>query len=153
MADLTVTITESLTINSAEVGGTNTKTITGITDVYKRTITCQNGQETTIATFGAQEYSSAGALDLGDVKYLRVTNIDTTNSVEVAYVLLEGEVSQNFTITVKAGETHMLYAAEEIAFCEIDAAPSFGAMIDINKIMVKPVEAADVRVELFAASV
>lgn len=154
MADLTITITEDLTINGAEVGGTNTKTVSSITDVFKRTITCQNGQETIIATFGAQEYSSAQAIDLGDTKYIRVTNLDSTNTVEVAYVLSDGaEVAQNFHIKLEPGTSNMLFAGEEISFCEIDATPSFGTMIDLSKIVVRPVESADVRVEMFIASV
>ena len=152
MADLTVTITEDLTINSAEVGGSNTKTITGITDAYKRTITCTNGQETTIATFAANEYTSAGALDLGNVKYLRITNVDTTNEVEVGYVL-DRSGGGNFQITVKSGDSHILYAAEQIATIEADTSPAFGELDDISSIIVRPVQAADVRVELFVASI
>lgn len=153
MADLTVTITEDLTINSAAVGGSNTKTITGINDVYKRTTTCQNGQATTIATFAAQEYTTDGALDLGDVKYLRITNLDSTNGVELAFILVVGESQNNYQITLKSGETYMLHAAEEIAAVETDGAPAFGTLNSLESIQVKPIEAADVRVELFVASI
>lgn len=153
MADLTVTITEDLTINSAAVGGSNTKTITGINDSYKRTITCTNGQATTIATFAANEYTSAGALDLGNVKYLRITNVDTTNDVEVAFVLTVSDSQHNFQITIKAGESHILYAAEQIASVETDGTPAFGTLHSLASIIVRPVQAADVRVELFVASI
>ena len=154
MANLTVTITEDLTINSAQVGGSNTKTISNITDIYKRTITCQNGQETTAVVFAEQEYTTQTALDLGDTKYVRCTNLDSTNTVEIAYVLTDGgETSQNFHIKVGPGESCVLFSAEEISFVETDAAPSFGTMIDLSKIMIKPVEAADVRVEIFIASI
>ena len=154
MANLTVTIQEDLTINSAQVGGTNTKTISSITDVYKRTITCQNGQQTTAVVFAEQEYTTQTALDLGDTKYVRCTNLDDTNTVEIAYVLTDGaETSQNFHVKVGPGESCILFSAEEISFVETDAVPSFGTMIDLSKIMIRPVEAADVRVEIFIASV
>ena len=157
MANLTVTITEDLTINSAQVGGSNTKTISNITDIYKRTITCQNGQQTTAVIFAEQEYTTQTALDLGDTKYVRCTNLDSTNTVEIAYVLISGTgeetVSQNFHIKLGPGESCILFSAEEISFVETDAAPSFGTMIDLSKIMIKPVEAADVRVEIFIASI
>ena len=42
MATLTVTHTENLTLNGSEEGKTNTQSITGINDVYKRVVTCTN---------------------------------------------------------------------------------------------------------------
>ena len=153
MADLTVTITETLELYNTSVGCTRNKTITGINDYYKRIINCQNGQTTTAVVFAEQEYTTQTAVDLGDAKYVRVTNLDTTNSVEVAYVLTDGgEVSQNFHIKVGPESTHVLFAAEEISLCELDAVPSFGTMIDLSKIMIRPVEAADVRCEIYIAS-
>jgi len=156
MADLTVTITESLNLYSTEVGCTRSKTISGINDYYKRIINCQNGQTTTAVVFAATEATTQTALDVGDARYVRVTNLDTTNTVEVAYVLISGEgeeaVNQNFHITVGPESTHVLFAAEQISFCELDAVPSFGTMIDLSKIMIRPVEAADVRCEIYIAS-
>ena len=40
MADLTTTLTESVTLNGAIRGTTNTITTTGIVDVYERILTC-----------------------------------------------------------------------------------------------------------------
>jgi hypothetical protein len=154
MADLTITITEDLTINSVAVGSTNAKTITDIVDVYKRTVKCTNGQITTICNFGETEYAGNGTFNLGQTKYIRVTNLDSTNSVELAFILFDGvEEYRNCTMSVKAGESYLLFSAEECMDTEADGVPSFGALIDLNKIQARPIEAADVRLEVFIAAV
>ena len=40
MATLAVTITESVTLNGAARGSTNSLSITGINDIYHRIVTC-----------------------------------------------------------------------------------------------------------------
>ena len=40
MADLTTTLSESVTLNGAVRGTTNTVTTTGINNVYERIVTC-----------------------------------------------------------------------------------------------------------------
>ena len=71
MADLSVTISESVTLNGSVRGTTNTLTVTDITDTFERIVTCIEGNVTTIATFGTQPYSAAGAIDVDRCKYRR----------------------------------------------------------------------------------
>ena len=71
MADLTTTITESVVINGAVRGSTNTLTVSGIEDTFERVVTCPHSNVTTIATFNSNVYGSAGALDLENCKYIR----------------------------------------------------------------------------------
>ena len=59
MADLTTTLSESVTLNGAVRGTTNTVTTTGINNVYERIVTCTTGQTTHIATFDTNSYGSA----------------------------------------------------------------------------------------------
>ena len=61
MADLTVTVTDSVTLNGAVRGSTNRLTVTSITDVFERIVTCPHSNTTTIATFNSNVYGSAGA--------------------------------------------------------------------------------------------
>ena len=81
MADLTTTISESVTLNGSIRGSSNTVTTIGISDVLERIVTCINSQTTTIATFAASPFTSAGALDVDRAKYIRITNLDTAASV------------------------------------------------------------------------
>ena len=74
MADLTVTITEAVTLNGSSRGSTNTLTVAGVDDIYHRIVTCPSGSDTTIATFKSTSAGGDGALDIEDTKYIRVTN-------------------------------------------------------------------------------
>jgi len=153
MANLTVTIQEDLTINSSQAGGTITQTISGINDVYKRTVPCAASASTTVVTFAESEATAVGALSVADTKYIRITNLDTTNSVEVAYTLgTLGEEASLFQATLGPGSSHVFDRASQLALIEADGSPSFGTMGDLSKIIVRPVESATVRVEVLIAS-
>ena len=80
-ATLTVTVTESLTLNGSDHGSTKKMTIAGVNEVSKRIITTlttgtqiYKGHET-VASFGQFIYSN--------VKYIRITNLDDTNPVTI----------------------------------------------------------------------
>jgi len=147
MADLTTTISESCTLNGSVRGTTNTVTTTGINNVYERIVTCTTGQTTFLAAFDTNSYGSAVQIDKEDVRYIRVTNLDQTNSLELAVV----GAATLYQVLLKAGQSHILCAAEDVMLAEADTSPSFGTMADLASIQVKP--AATLDVEIFVASV
>ena len=138
MADLTVTITESVVINGALRGSTNTLSVSGIEDTFERVVTCINGNVTTIATFGAQPYTSAGAIDVDNVKYIRVTNLYGDAEIELAVVT----TNTNYQVTITPGNSHILSQGAAIALGEEDTSPSFGTMEDVTSLQVQPVGAS-----------
>ena len=79
MATLTSTITETVTLNGKERGSEISLDIASVTQVMHRIVTCPTGQDTTVATFAsvADDSAVSGSLDVEDVKYIRVTNLDT----------------------------------------------------------------------------
>ncbi len=147
MADLTTTVTESVTLNGAVRGTTNTVTTTGINNVYERIVTCTASQVTYLAAFDSNSYGSAVQIDKEDVRYIRVTNLDSTNSLELAIV----GATTNYQVLLNAGQSHILCAAEDVMLAEADTSPSFGTMEDLGSIQVNP--SADLDVEIFVASV
>jgi hypothetical protein len=147
MADLTTTVTESVVLNGAVRGTTNTVTTTGINNVYERIVTCTNAQTTYLASFDSNSYGSAVQLDLQDVRYIRVTNLGATNTLELAIV----GAATLYQVLLKAGQSHILCAADDVMLAEADTSPSFGAMADLGSIQVKP--SANLDVEIFVASV
>jgi len=148
MADLTTTITENVVLNGSIRGSSNTLTTTGITDCLERIVTCINGNTTTIATFGAQPYSSAGALDVDRAKYIRITNLDANGWIELAIVT----TASNYTVLLTPNTSHILCQAEAVALAEEDTSPSFGTLENLASIQVKPVGVSyDPRVEIFVA--
>ena len=149
MADLTVTIGESVTINGAVRGSSNTITTTGIVDTYERLLTAAHSQTTTIAVFGSTPHSAAGALDVENAKYVRITNLSSDQDMKLAIVT----TNTNYQVTDRAGGSHVLFQAEEAAIGETDTSPAFGTLEDVTSVQVRPSATTDVQVEMFAALV
>ena len=80
---LTVTITESLTIDSRDYGSKQTLTIPAIVDVTRRLVTILHTAESVIATFAATV--GPGGYIAGDVMYMRFTNLDDTNFITLTF--------------------------------------------------------------------
>ena len=68
---MTVTISESITLNGKNQGGTNTFNITSISDIFQRIVSCTASQTTTVATFNSDVHGAAGAIDT--VSYTHLT--------------------------------------------------------------------------------
>jgi hypothetical protein len=149
MADLTVTISESITINGALRGSTNTLSVASITDTFERVVTCPHSNTTTIATFNSNVYGSAGALDLENCKYIRVTNLSETAVMDIAIVT----ENTNYQVVMTGGTSHLLCQADTAAIAEADTTPNFPTLEDITSIQVRPRSTDDVDVEIFVASV
>jgi hypothetical protein len=149
MADLTVTISESITINGALRGSTNTLSVESITDTFERVVTCPHSNTTTIATFNSNVYGSAGALDLENCKYIRVTNLSETAVMDIAIVT----ENTNYQVVMTGGTSHLLCQADTAAIAEADTTPNFPTLEDITSIQVRPRSTDDVDVEIFVASV
>ena len=145
MADLTTTIQESVTLNGSLRGSTNSVTTTGINDVFERIVTCVQGQETTVCNFAASPYTSSSAIDVDRAKYFRITNLSTTENIEVAFV---GSATL-YQVLITPGNSHILSQAEAILLAEADTTPSFGTLENLAKVTVKPVGESDARVEVF----
>ena len=149
MADLVTTISESVTLNGAVRGTTNTVTTTGIVDVFERILTCAHSNTTTVAVFNSTPHGAAGALDVENCKYFRISNLSTDQDMMVAFVTS----GTNYQVTVRAGGSHVLYQAENGVLGEADSTPAFSGLADIVTVQVRPSATTDVQVEVFAGLV
>ena len=145
MADLITTLSESVTLNGSVRGSTNTVTTNNVVDVMERIVTCVQSQVTTIATFAAAPYTSAGAIDVDRTKYIRVTNLSDTEVVDIAIVT----TNTNYQVVLTAGNSHILCQADTTAIGETDTSPAFGTLENITSIQIKPRGSPDAQVELF----
>ena len=146
MANLITTISEGVTLNGAVRGTTNTVTTTGIVDVMERIVTCNHSQTTTIATFAAEPYTSAGAIDVTRSKYIRVTNLDQSGTIELAVV----GTATNYTVRLNPLTSHILAGGEAVLLAEADTTPSFGTLENLASLQVTPEGTVyNPRVELF----
>jgi hypothetical protein len=147
MADLVTTISETVTLNGSLRGSSNSVTTTDIVDVVERILTCTHTQTTTIAVFAAFPYTTDGAFDVDRCRYIRVTNLDLENNIELAIVT----TTTNYQVTITGGNSHVLSLAEAVAIGETDTSPAFGTLENITNLQVRPVTANDAQVELFIA--
>tara|TARA_R100000544_G_C2197511_1_gene44954 strand:- start:167 stop:619 length:453 start_codon:yes stop_codon:yes gene_type:complete len=134
MADLTTTVTESVVLNGALRGNTNSVTTTGINNVFERIVTCTHSQTTTVAVFAAAPYTSAGAIDVENVRYIRVTNLDTTGALVLAVVT----TNTNYQVRLTAGTSHIIPRGEAEIIGEEDTAPAFSTLENITSLQVRP---------------
>ena len=99
-ATLTVTLTESITLNGSEQGATNTLTHSNIDEVSKRIVTITTA-ESTIATFSSA-VASAGHYIAADVRYIRFTNLDGTNFITLTF---RNQDNDEVAIKLDAGQS------------------------------------------------
>ena len=100
MATLTTIVKESLVLNGTEYGGTNTTTITGINEIFKRILTITT-TESTIATFSSA-VASAGHYVAADVRYIRFTNQNDTNFITLTF---RNQDNDEVAIKLDAGQS------------------------------------------------
>ena len=110
---LTVTITESITLNGSSQGGTNTLSIAGVDEVYKRIITCPANSETRIVDFHSSVADAIlTPLDVQDVVYIRVTKLDDTNSLTLSLQIDVGEddsaADESASLLIEAGKSFIM---------------------------------------------
>ena len=154
MATLNVTITEELTLNGADRGSTNTLAIASVTQVYHRIATCPAGSDTTVATFQTLTSTSDNAIDLEDAKYVRITNLDASNPVNLSLQTAGGEdgtANMSTTLLLAAGRSYVMGAVHDGIAMDDDAAGIVTALTDLESILIDPGSNA-VSMEVFIAS-
>ena len=156
MADLTVTITESVTLNSVDQGATTSLTVASVVETFKRIVACPTGVDTTIATFKSTSATADGALDVEDVRYIRVTNLDGTNPVNLSLQIDAGEddsaADESCTILLEAGKSFMMGIPSDGIAVADNAATIITALHNLESILVDPLS-NEVAVEVFIAGV
>jgi len=144
---LKVKIQEDIVLDNQDYGSKRVLEISSIDEIYKRIVTCPASQTTTVVVFNSNVYGANGAVDVEDSKYIRITNLDSSNAVEIG---LTGAAT-NYQVTLAAGQSHILGSADDLLLAEADTSPSFGTMTDLGKISCRPNGSA-VNLEVFVAS-
>ena len=155
MADLTTTISENVTINNTVRGSTNTLTITGIEHTFERVVTIPANADTTVLLTKDAVSSSDGAVDIQDTKYIRITNLDDTNNVNLSLQIDSGNddsaADESATISLPAGHSFIMGTPHDaIAVSDANATINT-SMHDLESILVDSADQA-VKVEIFVAS-
>lgn len=152
---LKVTITEQISLNGSEQGSRNVLNISDIKDVFKRIVTIAADDDATVLVFKSTTAIADGALDLQNVKYIRITNLDDSNSVGLSLQLDSDEdnsaANESCTILLEAGRSFMMGTPDEGIHVDDDSATILTALTDLESIIINPGANAGT-VEVFVAS-
>ena len=152
-ATLTVTVSESITLNGQDMTAVNSKSIASINEISKRIVTVTT-TECVVATFSSA-VASAGHYPHADVRYIRFTNLDDTNFITLTF---RNQDNDEVAIKVDAGHSFILagdnangMTAVLNATQDADAASStnFGSLTNIQA----DADTASCDLEVFVASV
>ena len=144
-ANLTVTLTDTVSLNGQSYGNTNTLTVAEIDEVYNRVVEVPISAFTNVLELGAA--SGQGVLKAANVKYIRITNLDDTN-----YVNLKVFGTDAMVIKLEAGKSFILGG---VSFDAIASADIAQGAVAYNAAFIISAEAAvaPVDLEVFAATI
>jgi hypothetical protein len=99
-ATLKVTIIEEIILNRVDLGSKVVKRIESVTEVSRRIVEVPTSEITVLAFDDTNP--GAGTFDEADVRYIRITNLDDTNFVQLTF---KNENSNECAHKLDAGQT------------------------------------------------
>ena len=158
-ATLKVTVEEEISLNGQRQGSKNVLRISDINEIYKRILTCPANVDTTVFRSGVTVDVTDSSMDVQDVKYIRLTNLDSSNSVNVNLQIDVTEsgsgasaVNETATLLLAAGESLVMGTPHDsIAVYDTDGSVQT-TLHDLESILIDP-SANEVKLEIIAASV
>ena len=145
---LTVTLTEAVSLNGYDQGSKNVQTISDVTEVNKRILVVTT-TEATILTFGAA--MAGGTYVVGDVKYMRFTNLDDTNFIVLTFA---NENDDEAAIKVDAGNSFVVFGDNSGGMADIMDAKDSALSLSLGdmKSITADADTASCDLEIFVAS-
>ena len=155
MATLKVKLLEDIILSNQDYSSKRTFEISSISNIFKRIVTVAADDDATVLVFKSTTASADAALDLQNVKYIRITNLDSSNSVNISLQLDSDEDNSaadlSITHLLEAGRSFLMGAPDEGAHSDDDAATIVTALTDLESIIVDPGSNSG-QVEVFVAS-
>ena len=156
-ADLKVKITETCLLNGKDQGGTTELTISSINEIYKRIVTCTANAETTLVHFHSSVADGTLApLDIDDVRYIRVTNLDDTTSVTLSLQSDVGEddsaADESASLLIEAGRSFIMGSPNDGIGIDDTNANLVTDLVDLESLVIFTGSDA-IDVEIFVASI
>ena len=154
MANLKVKIQEDIILENQDYGSKRTLEISSINDIYKRIVTVPSGSDATIATFQTETSTSDNAIDLENVKYIRVTNLESTHPCNLSLQVAGGEggsANMSTSILLEAGRSFIMGTTHDGIAIDDDSASIVTALNDLESILIDSLS-QNITVEIFIAS-
>ena len=152
---LKVNITEHCILNGKNQGASNSFSVSSISNISKRIVTVAADDDATVIVVKSTTAAGDGALDKENLKYIRITNLESSNSVNISLQLDSGEDNSaadlSVTHLVEAGRSFLMGTPDEAVHAVDDSASIVTALTDIESIIVDG-GSNQVQVEVFTAS-
>jgi DNA-binding protein len=141
---LTVTLSSAINLNGQPINSENQLTIPSIASVDKRIVSVPTSSQVTLLTFGSSV--AAGQLITGNVKFVSITNKDSTNYVRLRVTRTNQDT---FDVKIDAGGYYIMMNPSESVSANGSAFSSFVNAYNISA----QADTGAVDVEIFAASI
>lgn len=156
-ATMKVKIIEEISLNGKDQGGITELSIASVNEVFKRIVTCAANAETTLAHFHSSVADGTLApLDIDDVRYIRVTNLDNTTSVTLSLQSDVGEddsaADESASLLLEAGKSFIMGSPNDGIGISDANANLVTDLVDLESLVVFTGSDA-IDVEIFIASV
>ena len=155
MATLTVTHTETLTLDNRDRSASKSFTL-DVDNLYERTLSVAN-TAVTIAIFKSTEGIADGAIDIEEAKYVRITNTDTADLLLLTFTIQPAENDADdgsleyFSVGVDAGQSFILGTPHDRAAGSNEVATT-PDLHDIIKIQAEnATDSTSLKVEIYVA--
>jgi len=136
-ATLTVTTTESITLNGSNMGATNVLSVASVNEINQRIVSLDASNVRSLFEFGTT--IGSGTFIRANVKYLRVTNKDNANAVSLN---LES-ASSNCWVTLTAGASFILSSPASAIEADDDTTIAAPTLQNVTKISAYSANAID----------
>ena len=153
---LKVKVEENIILDNQDYSSKRVFEISSIANITKKIVTIASGDDATVLVFKSTTAIADGALDLQTVKYIRITNLDSSNSVNISLQLDSDEDNSaadlSITHLLEAGRSFLMGAPDEGAHADDDSASIVTALTDFESIIIDPGSNSG-QVEVFVASI
>lgn len=158
MATLKLTIKEELVLNGKDVGNSNYIAIPGVNNAEHRVVTLPQDSEQSVLLFHPTAISAGTIID-DSLRYLRFTNLDPDNNIQLRFISGTDPSSQQYAVIVEPGESYVLgnddmYGESTTATdnpTSLAGAAVNAALVNIDSIYAMAV-GADCELEMFLAT-
>ena len=150
-APLNVTIREQITMNGTDYGSATRYTVNNISEISRRIVTTNGTGSTQIIRF--QPSASAGQYINTDVRYVRITNLDSSNYATLRYV---GSGSTDYSFRLDPTGSHIMSLTQPSSSANAGVT-SYADIAGVTLTDLRTISAiansASVDLELFVASI
>jgi hypothetical protein len=149
---LTVTVSESITLNGTQQGATNSHTIASVNEIFKQIVTCTTDRNELFAAIASG--TDRGSFLEANIRYIRITNKDNENHVVLFF---KNESNDEFAIKLDT-LCSFIYNADlgagvvDTFDANSAGAASSGQLADLTNIYAQA-DSASCDLEIFVASV